>query len=605
MRPGEDQGELALAPREASPTGEAFVPRPYQAECVNAVVRWWAERPSEHPVVVLPTASGKTIIFSLLIKWVLDNWTDVRVLILAHTQELIEQSEQKLLTVWPEAPVGIYCAGLGRRELKQVTVASRDSIVGILDSLLPDGGFDLVIVDEVHRVGRSESSRYRTILTSLSGVGRQMAVVGFSATPYRTDSGFVYGEDQFFSGVAYERSVREMIRDGYLCEPRAVAVEGQISAAGIKTRMGDFNQRQLGERAAQQDLVDRQLDEWETHARGRQSTVFFCVNVAHAEMISERLLHRDYCVPTVTAMTPKDERAAVLQQFLSGEIPGIANVGVLTEGWDCPRLDCVAVMRPTKSLGLFIQMVGRGLRPSPDTGKNDCLLLDFGGNLARFGPIDRARPARGRREDAPSRVKTCPCCELLCPLAAKECPHCGEPFGVASVECERCGAENRPGAAQCEACGHLLMPKDMQATASSRSVLSDQRTRERDVQCFEVDDVTVSAHTSNKSGGRYLRIYYRCGLEQYDEILCLGYDGWPGKKAERRLRQLLREDCADMPECDPDTFIEWHGQVAGGLLKPVRAIYVDLASEWRDVTYTEFWTEAKLAAVLDMERGNG
>ncbi len=592
------QRSLGLSPTPAplEGAGQPIIPRPYQLEVIDALFAWWGERPGDFPLVVLPTASGKTIVFALLIKRIQTQWPAARVLVLAHRQELLEQAECKILSVWPEAQTGVYCAGLGRLEVEPITIASRDSFAHTAqrarEVLDEHGGFDLVIVDEAHNIGRDEQTRYQYLIHELQRVVSHVMVVGFTATPYRSDAGYIYGPDEVFKGVAYEKSIREMVLAGYLAPPRAVATEANIDTAGLRTVAGDFNKKQLGERAAKADLVDAQLDQWEKHAieplPGRDSTVFFCVNIEHATIVHERASARGYDVPLIHGGTPKVERARALAAFESGEVPGIANVGVLTEGWDAPRLDCIALMRPTKSLGLFIQMVGRGLRPSPETGKTDCLILDFGGCLQRFGPIDRARPAK-TRTSVVTRVKECPSCSTLCPLAVSKCEHCGYVWEIVTKLCETCGAENRMAAAQCECCGAILLSEELEKAPSSSAVISGQEENEREIVRYEVEAVRCVAFEA-KSGNYCLRVMYDVvdDFTTYSQILCLGYGGFAGRKAEGIAKRAVLPQYGEIFPRDPVDFETCHEGVAGGILKTPLAIYVDMASQWKDVQRVEY-----------------
>lgn len=587
---------------EGADSTEPIVARPYQEACVKAIYEWWHSRKGEYPVCVLPTASGKTIIFSLLIRSVLGRWPDVRVMILAHRKELLGQAEKKLKRVWPGADTGIYCAGLSRREAHaQITIASRDSIASQINDLLSEhGAFDLVIVDEAHRMSADEVTRYAKIQGALLEANSQMTLIGFTATDYRTDSGYIHGPGQPFAGVAYRQTIPDMIDDGYLAPPIAKRVDGEIDTTGVRTTAGDFNLKQLSGRAEDQDLIDLQIDEWVRIAweGGRRSNVFFCVSIKHAEMVTERLGVLGYDVGLVHGKTPAQERAYVLEEFDSGRLPCVVNVGVLTEGWDCPRLDCIVMMRPTKALGLFIQMVGRGLRPSPETGKEDCLLLDFGGCLERFGPIDRAKPPKKRKRkkdgDDDALIKDCPNCGTILPRFAPTCTTCNHDFRQKTKVCPNpaCGEHNSPKAIVCERCGTLMPPEDMEAKASSAVVLSG--APQRNVQMFDVIGVDCYAATSGKTGARYLRLTYDCGLLcQFTQNVMVGYEGYVGKKAWQTLSNVVRPEIVSTREFraiahDADLIDELQRTIEGGIFRDVARVYVDINSKWQDVLYVEY-----------------
>lgn len=593
-----------IAPAAATPSDIKL--REYQRECIDALTAWWAENDAgDHPVCELPTGSGKTIIFSGLIRAFLADVPDARVLVLAHRQELVEQAAAKLTRVWPNAPVGIWCAGLGERDARQVTIATRDSIAHRIEEVTElFGHYDLVIVDEAHNIGRDESARYRAILTHLHAANPRLRVVGFTATPFRADMGPIYGEEDhhLFTGVAYRRTIPQQIAGGYLSPMRAAAVRAQIDTEGVRTRAGDFVASELGERGSHRDLIERQLDEWQRHAADRRASVFFCASVLHAEAVSDALAARGIDAPNISVGRDSESmraRREVLEQFNAGNLPAVVNVSILTEGWDCERLDCVVLLRPTKSLGLFIQMVGRGLRLHPE--KSDCLLLDFGGCLERFGPIDRATPPTPK---GPPKARECPECETVNAADATECENCGHEFtkGAAIVKtCDRCGAMNYAAAVKCHACGEMFV-KGQTHEASTANVFADQK-REPDIRRFDVVGVTVEARTAKSSGKRYLRITLRCAPEgdllnedfglldtssQFTINVHLGYPGRAGHRAERVASWFVKPEYRSMYPYDPDDFVTCHHGVPNGIVRTPEVCEVDVNSKWQDVTAIQF-----------------
>ena len=551
--------------------------RPYQSEAIDGLFNWWSERKGENPSVVLPTASGKTIIFSTLIKRLISQCPDLRVLVLAHTKELVEQAADKLKSVWPEAPVGVYCAGLGRREICQVTSASRDSIRRVIKDI--EEPFHLVIIDEAHLIAPREESSYRKILSELKAKYSQLAVVGFTATPYRQSSGLIYGEDDsLFAGVAYEAGIRDLMKQGYLCQitAKAVASDSKPCLDGIKTTAGDFNRGQLADAVEVDDLVLSAVNEWYQtgYKQGRKSSVFFAVSIAHAEMISTALFRLGIRAPMVTGTTKADIRAKILEQFDKGELPALVNVGCLTTGWDAPRLDCITLMRPTKSLSLFLQMVGRGLRLHPD--KENTLLLDFGGNLERFGPIDIAQPPRKRKAEI--RTKTCDCCKEVVSLHARKCKSCGFEFEPAPVRvCPECEAENAPSAAKCIGCGYIFVTHE--SKASNGAVFSDQV--EPEIKEFAVSDWGLELATS-RQGKKYIKQWFEHDiLNRFSRPLMVGADGVAGRIAKSKLKVM------GFVNDDPKVVVEAFHNMRFMFNTP-KTVTINCASKWRDVVSVNY-----------------
>ena len=539
--------------------------RPYQQQAIDALFKWWeAGRQGEDPLIWLPTAAGKTVIFSHLIKRLMNDYKGVTVLILAHRKELLTQAEQKLLAVWPEAPVGVYAASLDRREIRPITIASRDTLAGVLEEV---GQFTFVIIDECHRMNAKEGGRYQTIVRQLRAQYPDLVVVGFTATPYRLGQGKIYGEGKPFADIAYKKPMLEMIQEGYLCPLTSRTAErGEIDTTGIATRGGDFDEAQLSERASDSELVREALTEWQTLAADRKHSVFFCVSILHAGIVSEQLHRMGIDAPVITGETAGSERDHLLHDFNEGQFRAIVNVGVLTEGWDAPLVDCIVLLRPTKSASLYVQMVGRGLRLHPS--KSHCLILDFGGNIQRLGPVDQA----GEREPKEGKKKK----------GATERPYkrCGTWNEEETCWEKGCGHKNATAAAKCAECGQPFFNHNAQAQQGGIT------TAESDIQWFEVERMSYRVMTSTQTGKEYLRIAYHCGLfETFYENLMLGYEGHAGKKALSRLGNLVNEGVYGIPSA----YVARELLDAGDLsFKAVKSIAVNLSDKWKPVVETRF-----------------
>ncbi len=201
--------------------------RYYQRNAIDALHDWFDSRPvGEHPLLSLPTAAGKTIIFSHFIKEVLAKDPNARFLVLAHRKELVSQAEIKLKTVWSGAPTGVLAAGMKRFEHDaQILIASRDTLASP-KRLEKVGGFDYMIIDEAHNISPDSFTRYKKIINILSAI-KPMKVMGCTATPYRMGQGYIYGDrkDHFFKDIAYSVSIPELIETGYLSRLSAFAVK--------------------------------------------------------------------------------------------------------------------------------------------------------------------------------------------------------------------------------------------------------------------------------------------------------------------------------------------------------------------------------------------
>lgn len=399
--------------------------RPYQRAAIDATFAWMTARDG-NPLIVLPTGAGKSLVLSAIIHDVLTQWPTERILCVTHVKELIEQNHAAALRYWPECPAGVYSAGLRRREHDaRVLFAGIQSVADKADKV---GWADIVIVDEAHLIPREGMGRYRKFLDALRSMNSQLRVIGLTATPWRTDSGYLYeGDDRVFDGVSYDADLVQLIRDGFLARTVAKQVKHEIDTTGVRILGGEFKASDLEAAAMSEDAVPDAVAEIVRRGADRKAWLIFCVGVQHAMAVASELQTHGIECAQVYGGTPSADRAEIVRAFKARELRCIVNVNVLTTGFDAPHVDLVAILRPTKSPGLFVQMAGRGFRIAE--GKTNCLLLDFGGNFRRHGPLDEIRvrePKDGEPGEAP--VKECPECEELVHAAALECPTCGYQF---------------------------------------------------------------------------------------------------------------------------------------------------------------------------------
>jgi DNA repair protein RadD len=348
------------------------------------------------------------------------------VLILAHRRELLEQNAAKIQALAPEINVGIYSAGLKRRDTKHnVIVAGIQSAFARGCEL---GKFDLCLVDEAHRIPPDGEGMYRTLLGDMKAVNPNVRTIGLTATPYRMGTGLLCGRSEMLNEVCYEISVRELIVEGYLCKliSKTGSKDAIADTSQVHTRGGEFVADELEEAFSDAAKVKAAVAETLQHARSRKKVLIFSCGVKHAQMILDELRAQS-TEPSamITGEMPTNERDQTLEAFRSGGIKYLVNINVLTEGFDAPDIDTIVLMRATKSPGLYYQAAGRGFRVCE--GKSNCLVLDFGENVFRHGPLDKIKSKRQGggegRGDAP--VKACPACSAIIPLSMTFCPECG------------------------------------------------------------------------------------------------------------------------------------------------------------------------------------
>jgi superfamily II DNA or RNA helicase len=374
-------GQLAfldlLPPERAEkpPTRQAVVVpdrllalRPYQEQAVTSALTA-PERGVRRPLLVSPTGTGKTVIFSEIARRRLPR----RTLILAHRDELIQQAAKKFAMVTPGIDVGIVKAETNEPD-RLVTVGSVQTLINRkrLAGVLAGGPIDTVIVDEAHHaVARS----YVSILTDLGAFEPDgPLIVGVTATADRGDK---VGLGNVFEEIAFEYKLLDAITDGYLCDVRAATVRIPVDFGNIRTTAGDYN---LGD--VEREYEDAHAEEAVANGfaqviRDRKRVLAFVPSVESAHRLAEAFRRVGVSADAVDGTMRTEARRDALARFSAGTTTVLANCAVLTEGYDEPLVDCVIIMRPTKSRLLYTQMAGRGLRPAP--GKADCLIVDVVG----------------------------------------------------------------------------------------------------------------------------------------------------------------------------------------------------------------------------------
>ncbi|HWI81083.1 DEAD/DEAH box helicase, partial [Ramlibacter sp.] len=401
--------------------------RYYQREAIDALYDYFAKA-AGNPVVDLPTGSGKSLVIGGFTHRVCSDYPDTTIMVLTHRRELIEQDAAAITRVWPGAPVGVWSAGLDRFERNQITVAGIQSVYRHPGKFAP---VDLALIDECHLIGSADGGMYRRFLYSLKEFNPYLKVVGFSATPYRMDSGLIIeGENRIFTDIAYSADVGRLIREGYLCPLVPKGGKTKADLSGLHRRGGEFVPAELADRMDQWHLIDGACREVIAYGQARQSWLFFCCGVAHAEHVAHCLRGYGIAAEMVCGDTPTAERDRILGDFKAGRLQAVTNADVLTTGFDHPAISLIALLRPTLSTGLYVQMLGRGLRL--DSSKTDCLVLDFAGNVLRHGPLDAIQIKKdkktGKKGVTVTPAKECPQCQALVHVALRVCDQCGHEF---------------------------------------------------------------------------------------------------------------------------------------------------------------------------------
>jgi len=394
--------------------------RPYQHDIVAEFAGVIADG-KRRVLLVAPTAAGKTIIASEIIHSYTRRYRPV--LVLTHRLEIVTQTSGKLAA--REIGHGIIKAGFDPRPMAGVQVASVQTLWSraMRSTAMPLPPADLLVIDECHH---ATARTWRKIIEAYPDA----VLLGLTATPCRGDGRGLGG---IFEVLIECPQVGDLVEQKYLVPTRVYApVDPDLK--GVRTVAGDYVESQLAERMDRAKLVGDIVTHWLKYGE-RRRTVAFAINVGHSIHIRDEFIKAGVRAEHLDGETPKDERDAILARLASGETELVTNCMVLTEGWDCPDLGCIVLARPTKKMGLYRQMIGRGLRPAQ--GKTDCIVLDHSGAVYRHGlvedpvawtldPDERAEaPAHTARlnREAPKLLECSQCSAIR--VGGQPCPACG------------------------------------------------------------------------------------------------------------------------------------------------------------------------------------
>jgi len=480
--------------------------RPYQQAAIDGLYDYWSSKRGNDPIIVAPTGAGKSLILAKLVEDAL-SYPGTRVLMLTHVSELIQQNAEELVGILPDVDLGFYSASLGQKRLdRQVTFAGIQSIWERAPDMVPPP--DLVVIDEAHLVPKTTTTRYGKFLDDLRQCNPDVKIVGLTATPYRLDSGYLHkGNGAIFDGIAYDIPVGQLIDEGYLAPLVSKGAKSKIDLTNVGKRGGEFIESQLTSAASEPDLVKATVEEIVRFGEDRKSWLVFGSGIEHAEMIRAEMEASGVDAEVVTGSDNKTDRARKIADFKSMRLRCLINIGVLTAGFNHPATDLVAMVRATASAGLYVQMAGRGTRKAD--GKDNCLLLDFGGNVERHGFIDavRVKDKTQGKGDGEAPAKECPECQAMVYAGLRVCPGCGHEFPAPEPSHEK--------------------------NAYGGAVLSSQVQAE----WVEVDDVTYQRH--QKAGKPdSVRVTYHCGIKMVNEWLCPDHGGYATSRYKARMSAL-------------------------------------------------------------------
>ena len=524
-----------------------FQPREYQGWATDAFFGYYQNGHDGHPVIAMPTGTGKSVVIAALCSTILSSWPQQRILMLAPTKELVEQNAEKLRSMWPAAPLGICSASLNKYDTAHAILFG--TIGTVINRKEDIGARDIVFVDECHLVSDKESTQYRAYFDWLLEQNPNTKFVGLSATPYRLGVGHIV-DGGLFTDVCFDSTTLEafnwFIEQGYLLPVVPRPTKTKLDTEGVKKQGGDFQAKDLQRKVNKAEVTSAAVAEALDLAADRSHCLWFSTGIEHAEAIGAELESHGETVVVIHSKSPT--RDADLAAFLAGEIRHCVNYGILTTGFDFPALDCIIMLRPTKSPGLWVQMLGRGTRPFYAEGfdlstvvgrlaaiaasvKQNCLVLDFAYNTAEMGPInDPKLPKKKGKGGGDAPIKTC--------------GRTGDPPVSNIVEGTSdpdkgggrtgCGAWNHPSARNCVQCGaEFTFEVKFGADASTSALLADSSGAYEKpvVNEFKVSRVSYEIH---KKPGRpdSIRVFYYCGLRRFSHYVLPEHGGNPRKRSE-------------------------------------------------------------------------
>lgn len=478
----------------------------YQEEAIDAIYHYFLSN-NGNPVIGLPTGSGKTHIPTMFIKRVMKEWPNQRFMLLTHVKELISQAYNTMLSVWPNAPVGLYSAGLGRKDYALPIVFA--GIQSAVKKPMLFGHRDIIFVDEVHMVNQDENSMYQNFLAVMKLINPYVKFIGLSATLYRMGMGLIT-DNGLFTDTIYDMTnvdgFNRLIAEGYLLPLIPLRTKIELDTSNVSIAKGDFIISQLEKSVDIAEITFEALRETVQAGYDRKSWLIFASGIDHSNHISEMLQSFGIDCASVHSKQSSEYNDKAIRAFKYGELRALSSYSKLTTGFDHPGIDLICDLRPTMSIPLHVQKYGRGTRPVYAPGfnlnnlserleaikqgpKQNCLALDFGRNTPRLGFInDPVIPRKKGEGTGDIPVKICNACGVFNHIKNKTCTNCNEEFEFEIKLTKTAGT-------------HELIKSDLPI-----------------IETFGVDK---AIYIKGQKDGKppYIKVTYHCGLRSFNEFI--------------------------------------------------------------------------------------
>lgn len=540
-------------------------PRNYQTAAINSVFEYYYRGNTGNPLICMPTGTGKSVVIAGFCRDCLNYFPGQRIMVLTHVKELVAQNHDKFLKMWPQAPAGIFSAGLNRKDYLFPVIFGGIKSVANYPHIF--GKVDLLFIDEAHLVSPKEGSTYRKFIEYLLSVNPNLKVIGLTATPWRLGQGKIYGEeDSLFTDVSFDLTSKEnfnwLLREGYLTPLVPHRPETQIDPGQLPMRGGEFIEKDVQTLIGSELLLTKATHESVELGVDRNKWVFFVPGVDNCEFVTNLLQSLGVETRAVHSKIKKKERDANINDFLEGRVKCLVNNNILTTGFDCDEIDFIVCLRPTMSIVLWIQMLGRGIRPLFADGfdldttqgrldaiaagpKQNTLVLDFTANTKRLGPInDPHIPSKKGKKKGEAPVKVCDTCNNYNHASARFCDFCGAEF---------------------------QFDTHINQTASTEDLIKQD---EPVVEEFKVDHITYERH--HRIGKPpSLKVSYGCGIRLFKEFVLLEHPNMR-KKAVRW----------------------WRDRANGGITPETVTEGLDKVGSLQTPTHIRVWTNKQYPEIL-------
>lgn len=488
--------------------------RYYQQEALNALYNYFLTHETGNPLIALPTGTGKSVLPAAFINGILRQWPNQRFGMITHVKELIQQNAEELLKLWPEAPLGIHSAGLKQRDV------AHQIIYGGVKSMLRKvglfGWFDIIFIDEAHLLSDDDSGEYQTLLAFLKLINPKLKIVGMTATKYRMGMGLLTNNG-IFTDIVYDKTdldgFNELLAAGYMAPLIPLRTKTELDVSDVSVSKGEFVSTQLQGAVDKAEITFKALQELVHAGQNRKSWLLFASGIEHAEHIAEQLGAFGVDCAPVHSKRPSEYNDAAIRAFKSSELRAIVNYGKLTTGFNHPEIDLIGMLRPTLSVPLWVQMLGRGTRPA----KKDCLVLDFARNTPRLGPINDPRiPNKKGAGNGELPVKICEACGCYNHPRVRNCIQCGEEFSFQQKLVSKPGTEEL-----------------IRAAATEAIPIIEQ---------FNVIGAHYVKHPGKMGKPPTMKVtYFTTGLP-FQEWICLEHSGMAGKMARDWWRRRHKDE---------------------------------------------------------------